>query len=222
MPVAIVKTSSMPLLPGRHPTVGGISGTCFYVGNGRYIGANHVFDGLFKPNAGYAASKVYLVSQKKAFFEISKDQVRLEPSLDLAILNIGKQLKGATCFDISTNKCKTGDEITLSGFPIDMELPATFDNKGKLLKLLRDISPETQEGHIESVQPRSLDKPDVKLTNIECVKLSIGGKVGQSGGPICDSQTGEVVALASHGEEADFIIKSKIYGISMGAISTKI
>lgn len=222
MPVAIIKISCQPQYGYLHPVVGGFAGTCFCVDDGFFVSAYHFLGSLFQPNDGYNKFRVYLVSQIGGYIEITEDSVAHFPEIDMTVIDIKREFTGTTRFQLSTSGLNHGNKVCLLGYPISMGFEASFKENGDIMQINVNPSPTASCGEIVSVKQKTVSSNDVNIADIECVELSCGAEIGQSGGPIILAGSNTVIGFGSHGPEADIAVKSKVYGISSREIIPKL
>ncbi|GGD75097.1 S1 family peptidase [Lacimicrobium alkaliphilum] len=164
-----------------------LQGTGFAVGDGRHIVTNfHVVERALDTES--MQKRVVFVGQGERPEVLEADIVITNPAHDLAVLRVKKQIKP---FKLApTKRLPDGREIAFTGFPI-----------GAVLGLY----PATHRGFIAASTPVVTPSANAQQLSIEMIKrmkepflvyqLDATAYPGNSGSPVYDVTTGEVVAI---------------------------
>ena len=164
-------------------------GTGFVVGNGRQIITNaHVLPQNLKEDS--AAQLVVFVGRGERAKAVPAKLERSDEAHDLALLSIVS--KPLAALKLSSRKVREGQEVAFTGFPIGMVLgmyPST--NKG----IISAITPIVQP----AISSRTLTAAQIKRmrTPYNVYQLDAIAYPGNSGSPVYDPETGEVLAVVN-------------------------
>ncbi len=164
-------------------------GTGFAVLNGNYIATNaHVIPDILDSEK---KEKLIVFAGKGRRPEIrNAEVVAIDQSYDIAILKVsGKALKP---MELSDKKVREGEQIAFTGYPI-----------GAVLGLY----PVTHQGIVSSITPIAIPARTAKELTIKQLKqlrnpymvyqLDATAYPGNSGSPVYDPETGEVIAIVN-------------------------
>lgn len=218
--VAIFKASYN--FVGDANCVGGICESGFFVDDKILLTAHHSFNRkVFQPNLGYKYCQFWLIAQN-GFIPITKDVIFDYPEFETTIVELSHKQTISKVLQLSSNGPKKGEECQGVGYfasignaqPLDVSLKWKRD---KLEIIKADLSGQliSKEGIVDSVSAQNMNYSDVKLKNIEVVKLSYGGALGMSGGPLIRKRTGEVIGMLSYGFPKDVLEKERVFAISV-------
>ena len=76
-------------------------------------------------------------------------------------------------------------------------------------------------GYIMKKIQLDLNSNDITLNNISVYQTSYGGCVGMSGGPLINTETGEILGIMSFGLPKDSFDKTNLFSISIDEIRSK-
>jgi hypothetical protein len=213
MAEAIVKVSWRKDSRGFVSTAGaegGIAGTCFTLDSGMTLTAADRMAGLFKPNAGFDACRVFVVERSGAVTALREQSLQSYPAHDACVI---EGFQSVTRYIVS-QKSGAIASCNLKGYranaaPFTCQLNPTGTD-------IDVLSP-----HIESAAqdysglvPRSVVF-DVKAADMRIVQkpgfvVDVRASIGLAGGPMLDTADGSVVGICVLGLPADAPEKTQI------------
>lgn len=164
-----------------------LQGTGFVIGDGKHVVTNfHVVERALDTES--MQKRVVFVGQGQRPDVLETEIVITDPAHDLAVLKIDKKVKP---FKLAqTKRLPDGREVAFTGFPI-----------GAVLGLY----PATHRGYIAASTPVVTPSANAQQLSIEMIKrmkepflvyqLDATAYPGNSGSPVYDVKTGEVVAI---------------------------
>ncbi|ALS99131.1 S1 family peptidase [Lacimicrobium alkaliphilum] len=164
-----------------------LQGTGFAVGDGKHIVTNfHVVERAL--DAESMQKRVVFVGQGERPDVLEAEIVITDPAHDLAVLKINKKVAPFKLAE--TKRLPDGREVAFTGFPI-----------GAVLGLY----PATHRGYIAASTPVVTPSANAQQLSIEMIKrmkepfvvyqLDATAYPGNSGSPVYDVKTGEIVAI---------------------------
>lgn len=176
-----------------------IVGTGFVVGNGRYIVTNyHVVSKELDTKVVQYFVALSGEGKQPEFHKMSL--IGMDPVHDLAILSIENTLPA---LELASNELKpSGTQIAMTGFPIGAVLGVyAATHTGLVSAIAPDVNPARNVDDLTLKMLKRLKEPFL------IYQLDITAFPGNSGSPIYDSHTGEVIAVlnkvfVSAGKEA--------------------
>ncbi len=178
--VGIIMVSSDPR------AIAQLVGTGFAVADGKYIVTNHH---VIKARAEASGQVLYALTQNGPITERRALRVKaIAPSVDLALLVLDGAPLPAMKIRGEPDLAPEGTEVAITGFPIGAVLgfhPTT--SKGIVSALTPNRSPEFSSF--------SLDPATIRATRYQTYQLDLVAYPGNSGGPMYDAQTGELLGV---------------------------
>ncbi|GGW86842.1 S1 family peptidase [Alteromonas halophila] len=166
-----------------------IRGTGFVVGDGKTIITNyHVVEKSLDPTI--VQHYVALSGTGQRVQKFKAEVGNIDPKHDLAVLKIEQALPAMQLAD--TEFRQPGSEVAFTGFPIGAVLglyPAT--HRGLLAAITPDAIPTANSSQLSLKMLDRLEKPDM------IYQLDATAYPGNSGSPVYDPETGEVIAIIS-------------------------
>lgn len=166
-----------------------IRGTGFVIGDGKTIITNyHVVEQSLDP--GIVQHYVALSGTGKTVQKFKATIGKIDPKHDLAVLSIDGVLPAMTLAEAEF--IPPGSEIAFTGFPIGAVLglyPAT--HRGLVSAITPDAIPTNRSSQLSVKMLDRLEEPDM------IYQLDATAYPGNSGSPIYDPKTGEVIAIIS-------------------------
>lgn len=167
-----------------------LRGTGFVVGNGKLVATNsHVLAQPLDAASGETLMVLTLPGQDGTQ-QRTASTVASDPEHDLALLRIEGQSLPALALQ-AENTVREGQSVAFTGFPIGTAL---------------GLSPVTHRGVISAITPIAMPTPTANQLNEKVIKRLRGGSFlvyqldgtaypGNSGGPLFDVDSGEVIAV---------------------------
>jgi len=201
---------------------GGVCGTCFAVDRHNIATAAHVLSqNNFKPNNDFKNVQYWVLFESGQSFEIFKRNISSNFSKDLTKIYISKNIKG-DILKISGKEIERNTKTESLGYIANI-MPINLNNlrwgKRKIFIGKYAIPKNCKargDGFIAEIEEINNLKigDDIVMKKCECFRLSHGGIVGMSGGPVLDTNNKEVVGLMSFGLPPKDTIKKIIYAVS--------
>lgn len=224
MSFAILKLSYNQ--PGESPLTGGICGTGFFINDSMAITAYHVLnERTFKPNIGFRYCCFWILSRDGLIDRLDHHSVQGYPEIDTTVLRFDEPQLGIKVYTSSNRKPKAGTQVygighignTMPQIKAQWEGHSIVITGADLDSVVCD-----KKGYIKRCANFDVNTQDVRLRNIAGFELSFGTKIGMSGGPLIDQQTGEVLGLLSFGLPPDLYVKTQSFAVSIDEIERHI
>jgi Trypsin-like peptidase domain len=212
---------------GAASPAGGVCGTGFFIGPNTAISALHVLNqGTFTPNPGYRRCQVWVVTRRGRIYPLEHRQITLHAEFDTTVIRLdtGEPWPGLWPCAITASTLE-GRNVWGLGHIGDAMPKLDAEWRGDSLQIkTADISPVVcdRRGLILKGCTLSVRANDVNLTNVQGFELSFGSRVGMSGGPVVDDDSGEVVGMLSLGLPPDAPVRTRTFGISMEEITGRL
>jgi S1-C subfamily serine protease len=171
-------------------------GTGFVVGDGTLIATNaHVLPGVLDPSRGETIAIVLPAPAKDGKPQVQvreAHQIAVDTNVDIALLRItGPALPSLKLAD--SDKVREGEQVLFTGFPI-----------GAIIGLY----PATHRGMVSAITPIAIPQPRASELDASTVRRLSSGAFpvfqldataypGNSGSPLYDAQTGEVIGIVN-------------------------
>jgi len=203
---------------------GGICQSAFFIDSKTALTAHHNFNtGLFRPVGDYKRVRFWLASRDGILIPIDKDYLVDHPEIDTTIIRFPSDQR-VEAIGLSAHIAQEGDEVRSLGF--DAAKMPRLDLRlldGKLEVSYVDLSDTIHDGEgiVRRILTRNVTSDTINLRNIRQLKLSFGGTVGMSGGPLVIRSSGEAVGLMSYGLPQNEHIKHTLFAISADEITRR-
>jgi S1-C subfamily serine protease len=169
-------------------------GTGFAVGDGSIIATNaHVVPAALDPAKGEMLAILLPAATKEGKDQVALREVRriaIDPSTDLALLKLmGAPLAPLVLGD--SERAQEGEQVLFTGFPIGAVLgPFPVTHRGMISAITPIAIPQGRAGDLDAATIR-------RLTSgvFEVLQLDATAYPGNSGSPLYDPQTGEVLGV---------------------------
>ncbi len=204
------------VVPGPDQTEGGVCATCFTLESGITLSCAHNMRGLFVPNIGFHACRVFVAESSGRITELHDGCLQLFPDYDACVI---AGFQSGTRYHIARRKVDQIHSCHLRGYEANtgpFQSRVTPDGR----------SVEIHSANISSVAqtfnaliPRPIifqvNSADVKVNNKPGYILDTAAKVGLSGGPMLDAADATVAGLCFIGLPADAHQKTQIGAIDV-------
>lgn len=195
---AIIKISYSS---GSIAIVGGICGTCFFVGKNKFITAEHCFnESIFIPHSGLKFCKVFLVNKTGKIINNPKI-FKTDKNFDLSIGAVRNKVGFYKKEDFAIGGYSPGDKVFNIGFPVSESIRGfTLSLKrGKLFPDSFKVSSIKQEGVIDEIKNETYDSQAdiVKLKDKKLIIVSYTSRMGFSGAPLFHKKSNKIIGFLS-------------------------
>ncbi len=181
--VGIVLVQKDPRMPAL------LVGTGFAVANGKYIITNHHV--IRDRGEGGGGQVLFALTQNGPITERRALSIKaIAPSVDLALLSIDGLPLPAMKIRSEPDLAPEGTDIAITGFPIGAVIgfhPTT--SRGIISALTPNRSPEFSSF--------SLDPAAIRATRYQTYQLDLLAYPGNSGGPLYDAGSGELIGVVN-------------------------
>jgi len=172
------------------------SGTGFAVGDGTLVVTNaHVLPAVLDPNKGESVAILSPAPEKDGRNQAQMREARrvaVDPGADLAILKIdGPPLPPLKLRDSDT--VREGQEVFMTGFPVGAVLgPFAATHRGMIASITPIAIPQARAADLDPATLRRLSTGTFPVFQLDATAYP-----GNSGSPIYDPQTGDVIGIVN-------------------------
>jgi serine protease Do len=183
-----VKPSVVAIItvPSDPRAIAQLVGTGFAVADGKYIVTNHH---VIKERIDAGGQVLFALTQNGPITERRALRVKaIAPGVDLALLTLDGAALPPMKIRSEPDLAPEGTDIAMTGFPIGAVLgfhPTT--SRGIVSSLTPNRSPEFSSF--------SLDPATIRATRYQTYQLDVVAYPGNSGGPMYDAQSGELLGV---------------------------
>jgi hypothetical protein len=203
--------------------VGGVCGTGFFIGPGTAISAYHLLNrATFSPNPGYRRCQVWIVTRHGKIRPLHYRQIAVHPEIDTTVIRIDTvETTAAPWLQPVATPPLEGRMVRGLGHAGDTMPKLETEWRGNSLWIksadLHSVVSD-RRGFLTRSLLMTVSAADVNVTNVHGFELSFGSRVGMSGGPVVDDDSGEIVGMLSFGLPQDAPVKTQTFAISMEEI----
>lgn len=217
MPHALIKISWTTDDKGRFngKAVGGICGTCFTLESGVTLTAAQLTWGLFDPNPGFDACRVFVAGNAGALVELTPRQIRLDPVHELAIIT-GCILPSSIPLASPSNPLGQSHAIGYCANIAPFQTAVSRSGKKLTITDLHLVKAR-QIVHIPILHPTPLHvaTDDINLDGVPGFIFAAPSLPGMAGAPVIDDSTGCCVGVCVFGLPPDHAEKTHLGAVDI-------
>jgi hypothetical protein len=188
---------------------GGVAGTCFTLDSGMTLTAADTMAGLFTPNVGFDACRIFVVERSGAVTALREQSLQSYPAHDACVI---EGFHSATRYTVSQN---TGPIIScdLKGYranaaPFTCEINAAGTAIDVVNPRLRSAA-QDYSGFVPRAVVFDVKAADMTLVHKPGFMVDVRASLGMAGGPMLDAD-GSVVGICVLGLPVDAPEKTQI------------
>lgn len=217
MPHAIIKISWTTDDEGKFSgnAVGGICGTCFTLETGVTLTAAQLTWGLFDPNPGFDACRVFIAGKADALVELKQRQIRIDPIHELAVIT-GCILPSAIPLALPSSPLGPSHAIGYCANKSPFQTAVTQSGRKLTISNIR-LSEARQVIAVDALSevPLHVTSDDINLSDVPGFVFAAPSLSGMAGGPVIDDRTGCCVGVCVFGLPPDNAKKTHLGAVDI-------